>query len=809
MKISTQWLDQYVSVADIAPNDLADRLTMAGLEVEALHFRHDFLKDVVVGKIAAVNPHPRADRLQLCTVNAGNRMLTVVCGAPNVRVGMKAPCALPGAVLPGGLAVRQTVIREIVSEGMLCGEAELQLGPDASGLMALNDELPEGTPLNRALGLWDAMLEIGLTPNRPDCLSVVGIAREVAALTGRPLKFPDIHLSQTSPHIREWTSVAIEAPDLCPRYAARLLVDVVIGPSPFWLQDRLRSVELKPINNVVDVTNFVMMELGQPLHAFDFDHLAQHRIVVRTAGLQKMFTTLDGKDRRLSPDTLMICDGEKPVAVAGVMGGLNSEIKAATTRVLLESACFQPASIRKTAKLLGLGTDASHRFERGVDPEGTVTALNRAAQLIAEISGGRLVDGVIDEHPGKTVQSPIRLSVTDTNRRLGTALDQAEIARCLASVAFAVKATDAETLMVVPPSFRVDVSRPEDLMEEAARLWGYNRIPTTFPTITLATRPGSPAIAFKNAIRDRMAGYGFSESITYSFIAKNACDHLNLPETDNRRNLLPVLNPISDDLAVMRSSLMPGLLGAMRHNITRQTKNLKLFELGKIFISQGQDRQPQETEMLAGLWTGDRDTPWWRASADAVDFYDLKGVVEDLLEGLGLPDVAFSSASGESCHYTRPGHTASIRCGGKEIGVLGELAPFVISAHDLRQPAVVFECNLDVMLPLATVQRRFSAIPRFPATDRDMTVIVDAALPVGDILGKLKQLQEEMAEQWMADAAVLGVYAGAPIPQGKKSVSFRINYRSLTETLLDHQVNAAHKRITESIVREFKAGLPA
>ena len=575
MKISTQWLNQYVSI-DIPVSELADRLTMAGLEVEGIVERYDYLESVLVGRITEVKKHPNADHLNLCDVNIGERTLRIVCGAPNVQKGMKAPCALPGTVLPGGRVVQKNTIRDIPSEGMLCSEAELSLGPDTSGLMVLDPQLIEGLSLNKALHLTDTVLEIGLTPNRPDCLSFIGIAREVSTMVNQPLKLPEIKLPQASGRIDEMSSVTIQNPDLCPRYAARLITDVTVAPSPFWLQDRLLSVDLKPINNIVDVTNFVMMEMGQPLHAFDFDHLAEHRIVVRTAERNEAFTTLDDKERRLTDEMLMICDGEKPVAVAGVMGGRNSEIEKTTTRVLLESACFNPVSIRKTAKHLGLSTDASHRFERGVDPSGTVIALNRAAQLIVEIGGGCLVDGIIDAHPAPAPVTHIQLGTSDTNQRLGTRLNQSEIIRCLESVGFQVTALDTETLTATVPSFRVDVSRPEDLMEEVARLWGYNNIPTTIPKISPATHPISRSIEIKDKIKDRMAGYGFSEILTYSFISKTACDLLNLPENDERRKLLLVLNPISEDQAVMRTSLLPGLLTAMQYNLSRQTRNLKI-----------------------------------------------------------------------------------------------------------------------------------------------------------------------------------------------------------------------------------------
>ena len=640
MKVSLNWLKQYVPV-DIPATELAEKLTMAGMEVESVTERFQYLDAVVVGKIIDIAPHPNADKLRLCQVSIGEQIISVVCGAPNAAAGMKVPCALPGAVLPGGLAVKKSTIRGETSAGMLCSETELELGLDTSGLMILSDDLDEGVCLNTALNLSDTVLEIDLTPNRPDCLSFIGIAREVATMVNHPISLPEINLPPASGQISDHTSVTINNADLCPRYSARLITDLIVGPSPFWLQDRLLSIGLKPINNIVDITNFVMMEQGQPLHAFDFDRLAENRIVVRTAQDKEAFTTLDGKERLLSDEILMICDGEKPVAVGGVMGGMNSEIENTTTRVLLESAYFNPISIRKTAKKLTLNTDATHRFERGVNPDGTVTALNRAAQLIAEIGNGHLVDGIIDEHPLPSSANAISLSVVRTNKHLGTDLNQTQISDFLQSVEFNVEIKDEDTLSVLAPSFRVDVSRPEDLMEEVARLWGYNNIKTTFPKISGVTNLPNQSSQIKDQIKNVMIGYGFSESITYSFIGKDACDRLNLDEKDERRKMLNILNPISEEQSIMRTSLVPGLLEAMHRNLSHQIKNLKFFELGKIFISNGQAQQPTETEMLAGLWTGVSADITWHTKPVSCDFYDLKGVLEDFFHFFKMDQIIF------------------------------------------------------------------------------------------------------------------------------------------------------------------------
>ncbi len=806
MRVSLNWLRDYVDI-DIETPDLADLLTMAGLEVEAIEDRYRYLDTVFVGRIKSVAPHPNADRLKVCEVELGDRTAAIVCGAPNAAPDMKAPCALPGTELPSGLTVANNTIRGVVSEGMLCSEAELELGQDRSGLMALPADAPVGVSLATALNLSEIRFEIGLTPNRADCLSFIGIAREVASLLDKTLRYPDTDLPRGEDDISDYTSVDIQNPELCPRYAARLLTGITVAPSPDWLQERLRSIGLKPINNIVDVTNFVMMETGQPLHAFDFDHLSENRIVVRTPTAEEStFTTLDGKPREMTDETLMICDGRQPVAVAGVMGGENSEIENTTTRVLIESACFNPVSIRKTSKRLGLSTDAAYRFERGVDPNGTITALDRAARLMVEISGGHLIHGVIDEHPLPAQPRTIPLSIDRTNRYLGTRISRDKIITYLESIEFRVTPVDSDTIHAVPPSFRVDIFRPEDLMEEVARLWGYNNIATTFPQITSpAALPGkSPRV--REQIRDIMCGFGFHEAIAYSFIAKNAAERLHLPDEDPRQRSLAILNPLSEDQGVMRTSLIPGLLESIRQNLSRQEKNLKIFELGKTFYSNGADQLPDEVEMLAGLWTGARTTTaTWHTKPAPCDFYDIKGAVESLLDAIGLSDAVYTRMPKAECHYTRYGQTAKVTVNDTGIGHIGQMSPDVLKQYDIKEPVYIFELTLDALMPHIPDQIQFQPIPRFPAVARDITLIVDQSIESGEIIKQIQSVSEDLLE----DVYLFDVYIGKPIPEGKKSVSVRIIYRSFTETLEDDRVNAIHQGITERLIQAFDATLPA
>lgn len=803
MKVSLSWLNDYVDV-QMKLDDLVDALTMVGLEVDSVIDRYAFMETVLVGRVLEVQPHPNADRLSLCSVDLGGSTVPIVCGAPNVRPDLLVPVAEPGTLFPDGTVLNKSVIRGVASEGMICSEVELALGEDHSGIIELSPDAEVGSPLNRALGLMDPTIDIDLTPNRPDCLSILGIAREIAAIQGSPLKYPDYHHPDKGSAIHDQASVTIDAPDLCPRYAARLLKNIKVGSSPFWLQDRLMSVGLRPINNIVDITNYVMLETGQPLHAFDFDQLAGHKIIVRCATEGEQFTTLDQKERKLSADTLMICDGERPVAIGGVMGGLNSEIEETTSRVLIEGAYFNPISIRKTAKKLGLGTDASHRFERGVDPQGTVKAINRAAGLMQELGGGIPIEGLIDEHPQPVPQQTVNLKVSSTNRLLGTGFDPDRIVAMLESIEFTATAKDKDMLTVDVPSFRVDVSRPEDLMEEVARIAGYNKIPTTFPVMPSEARRPLEALLLRNRIKKTMCGFGFTEAINYSFIHKESALRLQLPEVDRRHETVAILNPLTEDQTVMRTSMIPGLLETVQRNLARGQKNLRLFEIGKIYFATGDEQLPEEIEMLAGAWTGLRQHSSWLEKDQPCDFFDVKGVLEGLLEYLEIEEARFTQLPEAQCHFTRAGHTAQIRIGDQGFGLAGEVHPQVLKQYDIKQPVFLFELNLNQLAPLVPETKTSRPIPRFPAVPRDITLIVDQSVEAGSILDAVADKSEELVEA----VALFDAFEGGPIPAGKKSISFRIIYRSQQRTLKDQEINTLHKKLTDGLVTKFKALLP-
>lgn len=805
MKVSLSWLKDYIDI-NMDPADLAEALTMAGLEVDSVSDRYAYLNSVIVGRIEEVEPHPNADKLKICRVNTGDRRLSVVCGAPNVRQSMLAPLALPGTVLPDGTRLGKSVIRGERSEGMLCSDAELGIGDEPGGIMALDSSLQVGGNLAQSLGLSDTVFELDLTPNRPDCLSVLGIAREIAAMQQTPLKYPDYTIKDKTDAIRQFSSVRIEAPDHCPRYSARLVQDVKVAPSPFWLQDRLLSIGLRPINNIVDITNFVMMETGQPLHAFDFDRLTENRIVVRLASQGEKFSTLDEKQRTLEADMLMICDGNKAVGVGGVMGGLNSEIENDTTCVLIEGAYFNPVSIRRTSKKLGLNTDASHRFERGTDPEGTIRAVNRSAKLMVEIGGGTLIDGIIDEYPNPQPVKSVALSTTRTNRLLGTHLERDRIRQLLESIEFKVQMLDnnEDALTTKVPTFRVDITRPEDLMEEVARLYGYNNIPTTHPAMPAEGRSPAPRLVLRNRLKRLMSGFGFSEVITYSFDSETSCDRLQIKAGDPRRSMIHILNPLTDDQSVMRTSLVPGILSTMAYNMARQIKNLKFFEIGKVFLKSDAQSLPREPESLIALWTGARDEASWYNREIPCDFYDIKGIAEGLLRGLKIEGVHFTRMPAESCEYTRPGYTARIVAADSVLGLAGEVHPRVLDSFDLKQTAYIFELELDKIAALMPQARFSNPIPRFPAIYRDITIIIDRAIETQAVLETVAGFKEELVEH----LHLFDVFEGEPIAAGKKSVSFRVTYRSSDKTLEDQDVNELHKSITDKLLTAFDATLP-
>ena len=815
MKVSLSWLREYIPV-DLDPKEISDRLTMAGLEVDGVESLYDYLDNVIVGQVVQARQHPNADKLTCCDVDVGKgQFFPIVCGAPNVREGMYVACALPGAVLPGDFKIKKSKLRGEPSHGMLCSAAELMLSDDAAGIMDLEGEFVTGTPLESALKLTDAVFEIDLTPNRPDCLSLIGVAREIGAFTEprNKVALPDVTFPEArmdSRDIHDFVTIQIEDPQLCPRYTAGMLFDVKVGPSPLWLKQRLEAVGLSSINNVVDITNFVMMETGQPLHAFDYDDIAKSKIVVRTAGKPGdeplAFTTLDSKVHKLDPEMLMICDGDKPVGIAGVMGGENSEITDTTTRVLVESAYFNPVSIRRTAKRTGIASDASHRFERGVDPMGTMFALKRAVSLMAQVCSATIAAGIIDENPVKAQPVTIDLVPDALNVRLGTSFSVDEMVQILSSVEFGVDKKDDGSLQVHVPSFRVDVARPEDLSEEVARLWGYNKIETSYPLVRAKGKPLARRLVLRGKIRQAMTGFGFCEAINYNFIRKDACERMGIAASDKRTRMVDILNPISDQLGVLRTSIVPGLLESMARNTAKQVDTLALFEIGKVFFDKAPGEQPEEVEVVGGLITGYRREQTWYSKRQAVDFYDLKGVVQGLLDSLQITDVLYERTDAGTCPYFEPGYGARVVKDGLVIATLGKIASGVGSAFGLKQDAYLFDLDMGALEKAAPLSVQAVALPKFPSISRDMTFIVPKRIKVGAILDTICAFSRKQG--LIEDYFLFDVFEGDNIGADNKSLSFRVVYRSASKTLTENNIKKIHEQLSRKIIDDFEAGLP-
>jgi phenylalanyl-tRNA synthetase beta chain len=801
MQVSVKWLRDYVDV-DVSPAELAERLTMAGLEVDSLHETGPAFSGVRVARIHSLKPHPNADKLVLCQVTTGDRILPVVCGARNIGVGDTVPLAEVGATLPGGLVIRNSVIRGEASEGMLCSEEELGIGDDAAGIMILPPDLPLGGELGDVLNLSDAVLDICVTPNRADCLSIVGVAREWGAIAGSQMRYPLSEVSETDEDIRRITSVSILDPDLCPRYTARIIKNIRIGPSPLWMRQRLEAVGLRPINNVVDVTNFVMMELGQPLHAFDFRFLEKGEIVVRRSREGERFISLDGKERLLRSDTLMICDGVKPVAIGGVMGGFNSEVKEDTQMILLESAYFNPTSIRRTSRELGMGTDAAFRFERGIDPEGLIRALNRAARLIAELSGGTVCRGVIDQYPRQIPTArDIPLRVKRARDILGTAVPEAEMVRILENLEMAAEPAGEGQFAVTPPTCRVDITREIDLIEEVARLYGYDRVPVTLPAVSVAAGSGEAKRTVEERLREIMIGAGYTEVINYSFISPGAVDQLGLEEKDERRGHVVIRNPLTEEQAVMRTTMTYSLLLNARRNADCGRFDIKIFEIGKTFIRHGEGIQPLERNRMACLITGLRYEDRWHSRGLCSDFYDLKGCVENILDVLRIPLASFRSGIHEEILH--PGKSCGVFSGDEMVGFLGEIHPDLLARLDMPGPIVVCEMDIDLLAVHFSPTASFRSVPRFPSSSRDVAFLIRRECEAGELL----RLADESREELLEKVQIFDVYEGKNIAAGMKSLGLRFSYRCADRTLTDDEINEVHARIVQRIVQRTGASI--
>ncbi len=791
MKITYNWLKEYVDFAWDWP-ELVERLTMAGLEFEGVEDLGVRYEGVVVGRVNSCCPHENADRLTVCQVDVGTGVNTIVCGAPNVATGQTVAVALPGTTLPSGMQIKKAKIRGVASEGMLCAEDELGLGDNHDGIVVLDEALAVGTPFAAATGLGDVVIDFEVTPNRPDCLSLLGIAREVHALTGNPLRFPNAQVPESGPATAQDVQIDIEVPDDCPRYVGRIVRGVEVGPSPEWLQRRLQAVGQRPINNVVDITNYVLLELGHPLHAFDLQALDQRRIVVRRACAGETLAMLDGTRCQLDEEMLVIADGTRPQALAGVMGGAHSQVSANTTDLLLESAYFAPSCVRLARSRLGLFTEAATRFERGADWDAPVQAIDRAAHLIAKLTGGAVAPTPLDVYPRPGQRHQIPLCVERTNQLLATELDSAAIVQIL--IRLGCRVESGRPLVVTAPSFRPDLTRPVDLIEEVGRIYGFDRIEgrqeASGPWITRR----DPELAFRQVARQRLLGLGLDEVVSNTIVESRWLELVRSAGQSAR-----LTNPPTETQDALRPTLVPSLLDIARRNFNQRATRVAIFELGKCFIAAAEKgARPEENWHLAALWSGRVSASPYQADAREADFFDLKGLLEVLV---GKGDLRFTPAARPEC---RSGHAACISLGGEPLGWLGQASADLCAAFDLEHQVHIFEISFTALVRhWHGREYSFVPLPKFPPIERDLAIVVRADTATAELIATMR----DSALQLVESIEVFDLYQGDQIEAGHKSVAFAIRLRDRQQTLQDAQADAAISAMLKSLQARFGARL--
>jgi phenylalanyl-tRNA synthetase beta chain len=798
VRVSLKWLRDYVDIS-LAPRELAEKLTMAGMEVKSIQTIGGTWENLVVGEVVTLNPHPNADRLKLPTVNLGTKQVTVVCGAPNISAGQKVVFASVGTQLIDGhtgkaMTLKPAKIRGIVSEGMVCSEKELGISDSHEGIMVLPSEAPTGMPLGEYLG--DTIFDLDITPNRPDCLSVIGIAREIAALTDHGLHLLEIHYEETEDSIDPLVSVAIVEPKLCPRYCASLVTGIKVGPSPWWLQQRLRNYGMRPISNIVDVTNYVMLEYGQPLHAFDYQKLRGHKIIVRRAESGETITTLDGVERILTQDTLVIADEEKPVAIAGIMGGLDTEVTDETNTILFEAATFNQAVIRRGCRHLGLQSEASIRFDKGLSPGLPQLPLKRATQLVLELAGGKAAKGVIDAYPGRGEPRAILLSTEEVKRLSGLEVDVGEIGKMLQSLGFECREShSASQISVVAPYWRSDVKCAADLVEEVVRITGYEKVPSTRLSSSLTMREPSPMLDFKRRLRNILVSCGLQEILSYSLTSLEKLQKL-APDLDLKIIPLKVANPLTKEQEYLRTTLRTNTLATLASNQKHEEAGVKLFEIGKVFLPQGEEL-PQEKDMLCAALSGPRQELSWHGGNELLDFFDAKGVVENLLKQLGL--VATFEVSDDESLF--PGRAVDIIISGDKVGIIGELHPKVTQAFELSGTVYLIEMDMEKLLDEINRLKEYHAIPRFPGLSRDISLVIEKEVTYQQVEGIIRSFP------LASKVTLFDFYTGKQLPEGEKSFAVRIVYQSPERTLTDQEINKTQEQMLGRLHQELGATL--
>jgi len=791
MKVTYDWLKNYTDF-DIQPEELVHTLTMLGLEVDSFTTGTAVSDGIVVGEVVAKSPHPQADRLSVCDVKTGSETLQIVCGAPNVAVGQKVPVAVAGSQLPSGARIEQVKIRGVESRGMICSEAELGLSNRSDGIMVLNGNANVGAALQDVLGEPEVTIDVDVTPNRPDCFGAIGIAREIATVTENELVKPTINIKEGKKEIDALFAVEILDTEKCPRFTARFIGNVAIKPSPWWLVKKLEAVGIRSINNVVDVTNYVMMETGHPLHAYDYDLLAGERIVVKCAKAGERFITLDGIEHVLNDECLMICDGEKAVGVAGIMGGQNTEVSQNTKNILLECAYFDPRNIRRTSKHLEKSTEASKRFERGVDPNGLLYALDRATQLIADLAMGEVAQGVIDVYPREIRPASITLQLSEVKRLLGITIPQKTVVDILRRLGFEV--AEKQDLEVSVPTFRPDVTRPADLIEEIARIYGYDNIPADCTAFIDQLAPVNEDEGFQRKVAASLQGLGFSEVTTYNLVSRREAGLL-APDA----NLVELINPLSEELSVLRPCMLPGLLRSLRWNLNRKITDVKIFEIGTEFSKSGET--VTERTRISAVLTGSLFRNNWKRRAEAVDFFDLKGYVEQLLARNYVPEFQFEPLDTDG--VVNPKQALAVKVGDVTVGKLGQVQTAILKAFDIDQEVFMFDLDYRAVRESVRSHRTFEPIPKFPAVVRDLALLVDREVAV-------EALQREMMAtggEYLRDVEVFDVYLGEQVAREKKSVAFKLTFQSAERTLVEEEVDASLRAILSALSKGFACEL--
>ena len=806
MKASLQWMNEYVPLDLNRPaQELADELTQAGIPVEEVLSMDPGLKKIYTGKIVEITKHPDADKLQVCQVQClseeGEEITKqIVTAATNVAVGQIVPVAYHKSRLADGTEIKKGKLRGVTSEGMFCSVAEFGISSDlvrpeeAQGIYIFPEGTPIGLDIKEALMLDDTVYEFELTANRADCFSMVGLSREFGIMTNQKALFPVIMVNETGESIEGKASVAIEAHDLCTRFTSRLVTNVTIEPSPLWMQNRLRNSGIRPINNVVDVTNYVMLELGQPMHAYDYDCVADHTLIARRAKAGETLTTLDGNERELNESMLIIADTKGPIGVAGVMGGLTSEVTDKTTNVLFEAAVFNGPSIRRTSKALGMRSEASGRFERGVNHKYTAYAIDRAAQLLQQICPSCKVSvGVIDVYPEPVEQRTVTFTAEQINEYLGTSIEKDRMVDILTKLEFGITES-GDTIEALVPTWRDDVTGMPDIAEEVARIVSYDNIAPTIPVAVLSSGGMTPKKALTKEVTHYLAHAGLSQIITFSFMHKDGLANMMLPEGDSRYTAIPILNPISEEFPYMRTTLVPAVIEAAKRNIAQQNKDLWLFETANVYEPKALPltEVPHERPMACGLMMGKVTEAAWNQAQRDTDFYDVKGVVDGLLAKLGLTEFDIQPST-ES--YYHPGVSAHYTINGVTIANYGELHPQAIKNFDLPGKVYMFEIDLEAILSITVPAFRYKSFSKFPGTSRDLAIVAPVSVASGEIIALIK----ENGGDYLESVSIFDVYEGEHIEAGYRSLAYNLQFRSMEGTLNDEDIDGAIQAIIDAL----------